>query len=206
MRHFFAPCAAFALLFAGAAHADIYRTWDPKTGTVTYTNIKPTGPHYELVVRERRSEPPPQAVAARPASRAYLARTSRLYAGHIEAAARAYRLEPELIRAVITAESGHDPLARSPAGAVGLMQLMPGTAQRYGVTNRQDPAQSIHGGARYLRDLMDMFGNDLQLVLAAYNAGEEAVMRYGRRIPPYRETMAYVPKVLQFYRQYRGVR
>ena len=83
------------------------------------------------------------------------------------------------------------------------MQLMPGTAKRYGVKNRLDPAQNIHGGARYLRDLQDMFDDNLQLVLAAYNAGEQAVMRYGNRIPPYRETAAYVPRVLQFYRKYR---
>ena len=200
---------AFALpacLLAGIAHADIYRTWDAKTGVVTYTNMKPPGSNYDLVVKERKPEPPPGADMPAQGARGYAGNGSKLYAGHIEAAARAYNLEPELIRAVITAESGHNPFARSPAGAVGLMQLMPGTAQRYGVTNRLDPAQSIHGGARYLRDLMNMFGNDMQLTLAAYNAGEEAVMRYGRRIPPFQETMAYVPKVLRFYRQYRGIR
>jgi len=69
--------------------------------------------------------------------------------------------------------------------------------------NRLDPAQNIHGGARYLRDLQVMFGDNLPLVLAAYNAGEYAVMKYGRRIPPYRETVAYVPKVMQFYRKFR---
>ena len=86
------------------------------------------------------------------------------------------------------------------------MQLMPETARRYGVKDRLDPAQSIHGGARYLRDLKTMFDGDLQLVLAAYNAGEEAVLKHGRRIPPYRETAAYVPKVLEFYRKFRPAR
>ena len=84
---------------------------------------------------------------------------------------------------------------------MGLMQLMPDTARKYGVTNVRDPGQNIHGGARYLKALMDMFGNDLRLVLAAYNAGEEAVIRYGRRIPPYAETAAYVPKVLNRYKK-----
>jgi soluble lytic murein transglycosylase-like protein len=83
------------------------------------------------------------------------------------------------------------------------MQLMPGTAKRYGVKNRLDPEQNIQGGARYLRDLQILFGDNLQLVLAAYNAGEHAVMKYGMRIPPYRETSAYVPKVIQLYRKLR---
>ena len=193
-----------AAVLPAAARADIYRTWDVKTGAVTYTNVPPGGSNYEVVLRERRPAPSPGAEAPVPAN--YRAPSSTQWNSHIEAAARANNLEPALIRAVISAESGHNPFARSPAGAVGLMQLMPATAQRYGVTNRLDPAQSINGGARYLRDLMDMFGNDMQLALAAYNAGEEAVMRYGRRIPPFQETMNYVPRVLKFYRQYSAGR
>ena len=153
--------------------------------------------------------PPPYLAALdAPAVRSVLAARESRTAGplapspflaHILAAARETDIEPALIHAVITAESGHNPSARSPHGALGLMQLMPGTAKRYGVTNRLDPAQNIHGGARYLRDLMTMFDNDLHLVLAAYNAGEDAVMRYGRRIPPFRATMAFVPKVMGYY-------
>jgi soluble lytic murein transglycosylase-like protein len=90
----------------------------------------------------------------------------------------------------------------SRAGAVGLMQLMPETAKRYKVTDRHDPEQNIRGGAQYLRDLLRMFNNDLHLTIAAYNAGEKAVMKYGNRIPPFRETLAYVPKVMKFYKQY----
>ena len=82
------------------------------------------------------------------------------------------------------------------------MQLMPETARRYNVTDRHDPEQNIHGGAQYLRDLLRMFNNDLHLALAAYNAGEQAVLKYGNRIPPYRETLAYVPKVMKFYERY----
>jgi soluble lytic murein transglycosylase-like protein len=85
------------------------------------------------------------------------------------------------------------------------MQLMPGTAKRYGVKNRLDPAQNILGGAQYLRDLILQFDNDLQLVLAAYNAGEGAVTKFGGRIPPFRETLAYVPKVLSTYKKFRPV-
>ena len=88
-------------------------------------------------------------------------------------------------------------------GAARLMQLMPDTAKRYGVKNRLDPAQSIHGGARYLRDLIRLFKNDLQLAVAAYNAGENAVVRHGNRIPPYSETMTYVPRVMSYYKKYR---
>lgn len=194
----------FLMIGAATAQADIYRAWDPRTGAVTYTNIQPADSNYEVVLRERRPAPAP--TPAGQAGNAGRSINSTRWNSHIEAAARANNLEPALIRAVISAESGHNPLARSPAGAVGLMQLMPGTAQRYGVTNRLDPAQSIQGGSRYLRDLMDLFGNDMQLALAAYNAGEEAVMRYGRRIPPFRETMNYVPRVLKFYRQYSASR
>ena len=80
------------------------------------------------------------------------------------------------------------------------MQLIPATAQRYGVQDSYDPGQNIHGGTRYLRDLLKMFNGNLELAIAGYNAGENAVIRAGHRIPPYPETMAYVPKVMSFYR------
>src|SRR5262249_6498573 len=94
---------------------------------------------------------------------------------------------------------GYNPKARSPKGAIGLMQLMPDTAQRYKVANIWDPGENVRGGARYLRDLLALFNNDLSLVLAAYNAGEDAVAQYGNKIPPYAETRNYVPRVLQQY-------
>jgi soluble lytic murein transglycosylase-like protein len=117
----------------------------------------------------------------------------------IRKVAKKAKLSPELLHAVIQAESSYNPKAKSSAGAVGLMQLMPGTASRYGVTNIWDPSQNLEGGARYLRDLLDMFKNNLRLALAAYNAGENAVKKYGNRIPPYPETQKYVRKVLDFY-------
>lgn len=122
----------------------------------------------------------------------------------VKRAALTSQMEPALLHAVIAAESGYNSTALSPKGATGLMQLMPETGKRYGVSNLLDPAQNILGGARYLRDLMRLFKNDMNLVLAAYNAGEGAVIKHGYKIPPYRETMLYVPKVLQYYKQYQS--
>ncbi len=105
-----------------------------------------------------------------------------------------YGLDPRLVIAVIEVESGFDPRARSPKGAMGLMQLMPQTARRFGVKDPWDPVQNLRGGMAYLRWLLDRFDGDLALVLAGYNAGEKAVERY-RGVPPYRETRRYVQRI-----------
>ncbi|WP_456375899.1 lytic transglycosylase domain-containing protein [Thiolapillus sp.] len=116
-------------------------------------------------------------------------------------AARETGLDSNLVHAVILAESAYDPRARSPKGAMGLMQLMPATAKRFGVSNPYDPEQNIRGGTRYLSYLMKRFGNDIELAVAAYNAGEGAVEKYNRSIPPYRETQDYVTKVKGYMAQ-----
>ena len=120
-------------------------------------------------------------------------RLSRL----IDQAAMAHSVEPALLHAMIDVESGFAVRAVSPRGAVGLMQLMPDTARDYGVTDAFDPRQNIDAGAQHMGRLLDRFGQDQALALAAYNAGAEAVTRHHGRIPPYAETMAYVPRVLQ---------
>jgi soluble lytic murein transglycosylase-like protein len=114
----------------------------------------------------------------------------------IETSASEQSLSPDLVRAVIRVESGWNPRARSEKGAQGLMQLMPATAAQYGVTNPFDPAQNIRGGVAYLKTLMDRFDGNTELALAAYNAGPGAVEKYGRKIPPYRETQSYVRKIV----------
>ncbi|MGD8234522.1 MAG: lytic transglycosylase domain-containing protein [Chromatiales bacterium] len=123
------------------------------------------------------------------------------FAGIVDKKAQKYNVTPELIHAVIEAESAYDPNAISSAGAVGLMQLMPATARRFGVTDRTDPEQNIDAGVNYLRELLNLFDNDVKLAIASYNAGEGAVMKYGRTIPPYRETQQYVVRVLKYLRR-----
>ena len=118
----------------------------------------------------------------------------------IEAAARQHRVPASLIRSVVSVESAYDPNARSPKGAMGLMQLMPATGSRFGATNLADPQVNINAGTRYLRWLIERFDNDLPLVLAAYNAGEGSVAKHVNRIPPYPETRHYVARVLATFR------
>ncbi len=123
---------------------------------------------------------------------------SEKYDAIITKAAVKYGLPSDLIHSIIKTESNYNPRAVSPRGAVGLMQLMPSTAKQYGVTNIFDPEDNIFGGTRYLKDLASLYQKNLDLVLAAYNAGQEAVKKY-QGIPPYEETIEYIEKVKSSY-------
>ena len=125
------------------------------------------------------------------------------YEAVIQKMAARYKVEPALIKAVIKAESNFDPSALSRKGAIGLMQLMPATAVNLNVSDPYNPHQNIEGGTKYLRNLTGLFGSDLKLVIAAYNAGENAVIKYGRNIPPYKETRDYVKRVTTYLASYR---
>jgi len=183
------PLAAFKRFAALASVALVALAPAVPCGAEIFTLVQPDG---SLLITDQPLLPP--AIAVVPvASREH----------PIETIARRHGVDPLLVRAVIRVESNFDARAVSPKGAAGLMQLMPETAMRYGVDNRFDPAQNVDGGVRYLRDLMAMFDGNLSLALAAYNAGEGAVIKYGRRIPPYPETQQYVVGVRSFYNQFR---
>jgi hypothetical protein len=185
-------------LYPCAAPADLYVYVGPD-GTRWITDHHPGDPGYKMIKRYGRK---PAAVRClKPASRG-LRRRLQKYASTIDSFAARHGIDEALVKAVIYVESCYEPRAHSRAGAVGLMQLMPETARHYGVTDRYDPVQNIKGGVRFLKYLMRRFGNDLRLVLAAYNAGETAVRKYGG-VPPYHETRRYVPRVLRYYEFFR---
>jgi soluble lytic murein transglycosylase-like protein len=192
-----ALCTLAIGLAAGVASADIYSFVDA-AGVTHFTNV-PSDPRYQFLLAT-----PAERTQSGDAYNAVLLAKSAQFDPIIEKAAAAARVEPDLLRAVIVVESGFNARAVSKRGAAGLMQLMPETARRYGAHDRFDPMQNIHAGARYLKSLIRRYDNDIQLALAAYNAGEEAVDRCGRCIPHYRETQAYVPKVWQVYQTLLG--
>ena len=187
---------ACALLVSGDALAEVYKYRDAR-GHILLTDKPMRG--MTLMQRYRISTGRRVGGTRAGSTLAQMRQRRDKLAPLIDGAAVAARLRPALVHAVVRAESAYRSDAVSSKGAVGLMQLMPATAQRYGVSDRTDPAQNLRGGSAYLRDLLVMFENDLQLALAAYNAGENAVIRYGRQIPPYPETQNYVRKVIGFY-------
>ncbi|MBF0422179.1 MAG: lytic transglycosylase domain-containing protein [Magnetococcales bacterium] len=218
--------AIFAVLLTlGSARADIYTYVDAR-GVVHLTD-RPSDPRYQLLMRTQPANRyadtgmpskknyryglryGPKGYTTAFADQAYgnvydpWGYSVEPYVGIIREASRRTGINDALLKAVIRAESSFNPLAVSRKGAVGLMQLMPDTAKRYGVKNRLDPHANIHAGARFLKDLLYQFDNDLTLSLAAYNAGEGAVRKHGNTVPPYQETKRYVAKVLHFYNQYR---
>ena len=187
---------AAALLIPKDAAANIYAFKD-ENGVTHFSNLPHLDKRYRLVYRiPTSSQLRPNAWSVAGPRVVDIEKLVPIIAN----AARLTGLDAKLVHAVIRAESGYNQNAVSSKGAVGLMQLVPATAQRYGVTNSYDATENISGGTRYLRDLLKMFNGNLELAIAGYNAGENAVIRAGNRIPPYPETMAYVPKVMNFYR------
>ena len=175
---------------AAVAGGGFYTFVDDR-GVTHFTNLPPRDARYQpMKVRD----PYARALEAAPKHWAY--------DGLIGDTAREQRVQPALVKAVIAAESSFDPAAVSRKGAQGLMQLMPETARHLGVDDPMEPTDNVRGGTRYLRRMLDRYG-DLSRALAAYNAGPRAVDRYGG-IPPYRETQDYVNRVLTYYRAYHG--
>jgi soluble lytic murein transglycosylase-like protein len=217
-----AGLALAAALAAPAVCADVYSFTDDD-GTVRFSN-QPDDPRYKLFLREpseyklrdtrefRNLRNPgdyrlraPWGKKTEPNLLENPLLEGKPFQDHVIVAAKDTQLDPALIHAVITAESNYNPNAVSNKGAQGLMQLMPDTARRYGVKPKEIklPEKNIMAGSQYLADLIRMFDGDLRLALAGYNAGENVVVRYGRKVPPYAETQAYVPRVLRVYDQLR---
>ena len=178
-----------SILISNEVLADIYK-FIANDGRIYYTD-KPKNSLYKRIIRTR----PINYAAALP----YIGVNKKKFADLIADAANRHQVDARLLHAVIQAESAYDANAISSAGAVGLMQLMPDTARRYGVFNRNDPVQNIDGGTHYLKDLLRMFHSNLDLAVAAYNAGENAVIRHNNSIPPYPETQNYVKIVKALY-------
>lgn len=202
---FVTPLVLGAALVAAprSASADIYQYVSPD-GVVHFTNTRPSTPGAKLYMRggSGPASPRPGVTPVPPQDRD-VSRFTR-YDEHIRQAAALYQIPEPLVRAVIKVESDYDARAVSYAGARGLMQLMPETAERMQVRDIHDPRENVFGGVRYLRVLANMFNGDLELTIAAYNAGEQAVMAHGG-IPPFAQTRDYVVKVTKFYRRYRMI-
>lgn len=174
-------------------------------GTIVYTNVVPRGMKSTKTVQRISGE---FREAPTPASPAAVSTATRLslsqFDAQIELAAARYRIPANLVRAVMHAESAFDPSAVSRLGASGLMQLMPDTARSMFVSDIFDAESNIEGGVRYLRVLANAFGGDMVKVVAAYNAGPDAVVKFQGEVPPYSETQAYVRKVLKLYYEYKA--
>ncbi len=199
----FKPAIFLALVLPTVTFAGGIYKYVEKDGTIVYTNVPPRGAQARQARKiegEFRPAPSPDAPSR-------ISVRSRIAAGefdeYIDEAAVRYKMPPALVRAVMHAESAFDPNAISVVGASGLMQLMPGTAREMYVKDIFDPKDNIEGGVRYLRVLANEFDGDMVKMVAAYNAGPEAVKKYGGQVPPYAETQAYVRKVISLYFQYK---
>ena len=190
-----AACVGFGSAWScvGVAHAQIYGTV-ASNGVIVLTN-EPGTANLKVIV----AAPGPAASAVKHAAPKSAVASS--FADVITEASAAFNVPPELLRAVIDVESGYNPKAVSDKGARGLMQLMPETARRFSGGDMLDPRDNVLAGARYLRFLLDLFKENVELTLAAYNAGENAVIRAGYRIPSFPQTREYVPRVLARYKR-----
>jgi len=187
----FCLTALFLLaIFSSNAFAEIFYSYLDENGIQVFTNIPPVENISELHISGALPPQAPEISIPKPVP----------FDNIIEKYARDYKLDPSLIHSIIATESGFNPRALSPKGARGLMQLMPATAKRLGVRNSFDPEENIRGGVKHFRFLMDNFNNDLDLSLAAYNAGENLVQRLGR-VPEIKETKEYVKSVKKRYDQ-----
>lgn len=189
--------ACLLCVVAHAANAQVY-TGISAEGSIVLSSNEDETANTLLIESEKIPVAVPIAAAIEPT----LAWDSKIPAGFlpfIQEASATYQIPSALIHAVILVESNYNPRAYSSKGAQGLMQLMPATAKRFGNSNSWDPRQNILTGSKYLRWLLDYFGDDLELTIAAYNAGEGAVMQAGRKIPKYAETERYVPRVMSIY-------
>ena len=196
-----------ASLYISTAYADIYGYTDQE-GVINLTDSQSTD-EYQLLVE---APVDPIKIENNIASNDGIDLVSQnaiyqnlRFKDEVKAAAKNSGVETALLHAVITAESNYNSKAISPKGATGLMQLMPFTAKRFGVRNMYDPGQNIQGGALYLAYLLKLFNNDFRLAVAAYNAGENAVIQHGNKIPPYSETVNYVSKVMGLYKKLRTI-
>lgn len=184
------------LLTGAVARADVYMLKGPD-GRISFTDVPPSD-DYKLIIKEAAKEAPKDAAPKLakftiPVETGTWRDTARKEAAEKE-------VDPLLVRAVIMAESAEDPLAISPKGAMGLMQLMPGTAKELGVSDPFSPHENVKGGVSYLSMMLKRFDGDVKLALAAYNAGPGAVEKH-RGIPPFEETRAFVDRVLKFYKK-----
>jgi hypothetical protein len=182
-----AALAVFAL--PGSSSAQIY-SWRDGNGHLVLSNRKP------VIGEPEQSYAVPKAESVR-TTRYVAAERGRVYEELISEHARLNGVRPDLVRAVMQVESAFNPYARSPKGAMGLMQLMPATARQFGVRNPFNPVENVRAGVAYLRELLDRYQNDEELALAAYNAGPGAVDQHGQSVPPFRETKKYVAHVNQ---------
>lgn len=207
---------ALGLLLAGLALVHGTSLLEPRRAAQDHLAVPPEGAW--LVAYSAYDGPAAETFVASPAGRSGAKSAPRLYeilppdavlklpaAPHdlrklINEVAAEVRISPALLHAVIATESRYNSDALSPRGAIGLMQLMPETALRFGAPDPYNPRDNVIAGANYLKFLLKLFGNDMELVLAAYNAGHNAVLRAGNRIPEYPETQAYVPKVMAYMR------